>query len=81
VALWLYAGRRRRRLEFFVQEHPALLPWRSSPGITPNSRPPEFPAGLLPPPQRSSAPAMAIGFALKVRVGSMGNLNSVPMRR
>jgi hypothetical protein len=24
---------------------------------------------------------VAIGFAMKVRVGSMGNLNSVPMRR
>ena len=82
VALWLYAGRRRRRLEFFGQEHGALLPWRSSRGITPNSRPPELPVGLLlPPPQRSFASPVAIGFAMKVRVGSMGNLNSVPMRR
>jgi hypothetical protein len=65
------------------QKNPALLPWCLSSGITPNSRPPELPAGLLlpPPTQRSSASPVAIGFAMKVRVGSMGNLNSVPMRR
>jgi hypothetical protein len=77
---WLLAGRLPRRLEYFSEESctPALVlkPWDHA-----DQPPPRVSRRPAAPPQRSSASPMAIGFAMKVRVGSMGNLNSVPMRR
>jgi hypothetical protein len=78
---WLLAGWRLRRLEFFSGESctPALAlkPWDHADQLAPSFTPA---CCCLPHPAQLRI-AGGNRVAMKVRVGSMGNLNSVPMRR